>query len=47
MASILAHEQETKSNKSGAIIEITSKLPEVKSTPFANSISPELHGIQD
>jgi hypothetical protein len=25
--------------------KLTSKLPDVKSTPFANSISPELHGI--
>jgi hypothetical protein len=37
IASILAHELETKINKSGAILEITSKLPDVKSTPFANS----------
>jgi hypothetical protein len=47
IASILAHELETKINKSGAILEITSKLPEVKSTPFASSISPELHGISE
>jgi hypothetical protein len=42
---ILANELETKINKSGAILEITSKLQEVKSAPFASSISPELHGI--
>src|SRR3712207_9387393 len=42
---ILANDLETKINKSGAILEITSRLPEVKSAPFANSISPELHGI--
>jgi hypothetical protein len=42
---ILANELETKINKSGAILEITSKLPEVESAPFASSISPELHGI--
>jgi Cache domain len=47
IASILAHALETKINKSGAILEITSKLPEVKSTPFASSISPELHGISE
>jgi Cache domain len=42
---ILANELETKINKSGVILEITSKLPEVNSAPFASSISPELHGI--
>jgi hypothetical protein len=42
---ILANEFETKINKSGAILEITSKLPEVKSAPFGSSISSELHGI--
>ena len=42
---ILANELETKINKSGAILEITSKLPEVESAPFASSISPELPGI--
>jgi hypothetical protein len=42
---ILANELETKINKSGAILDITSKLPEVKSAPFASSISPELPGI--
>jgi hypothetical protein len=45
IVSILADELETKINKSGAILEITSKLPEMKSTLFASSISPELHGI--
>ena len=45
MVGILANELETKINKSGAILEITSRLPEVKSAPFASSISPELHGI--
>ena len=42
---ILANELETKINKSGAILEITSRLPQVKSALFASSISPELHGI--
>ena len=45
IAGILANELETRINKSGAILEITSKLPEVKSAPFARSISPELPGI--
>ncbi|HEX6281315.1 MAG TPA: cache domain-containing protein [Nitrososphaera sp.] len=45
LVSLLANELETRLNKSGAILEITSKLPEVTSTPFADSISPELHGI--
>jgi hypothetical protein len=44
---VLADELETRINKSGAILEITSKLPEVSSTPFASSISPELHGIPE
>jgi C4-dicarboxylate-specific signal transduction histidine kinase len=45
IVNILANDLETRINKSGAILEITSRLPEVKSTPFANSINPELHGI--
>lgn len=45
IVNILAHELETRINKSGAILEITSSLPEVKSPPFASSISPEFHGI--
>ena len=45
IVSILADELETKIKKSGAILEITSRLPEMKSTLFASSISPELHGI--
>jgi hypothetical protein len=47
VVSILADELETKINKSGAILEITSRLSETKSTPFASSISPELHGISE
>ena len=43
----LADELETRINKSGEILEITSKLPQVSSTPFASSISPELHGIPE
>ena len=44
---VLADELETRINKSGAILEITSKLPQVSSTPFASSISPELPGIPE
>jgi hypothetical protein len=45
MVSLIANELETKIKKTGAILEITSKLPQVKSAPYASSISPELHGI--
>jgi hypothetical protein len=45
MVGIIANELEIKINKSGAILEITSRLPEVNSAPFASSISPQLHGI--
>jgi Cache domain len=45
IVNLLANELETRINKSGAILEITSRLPEVRSTPFAHLISPELHGI--
>jgi hypothetical protein len=45
LVDILANELETRINKSGAILEITSRLSEVNSAPFASSISPELHGI--
>ena len=45
LVSVLANELETKIRKSGAILEVTSRLSEVRSTPFADSISPELHGI--
>jgi Cache domain len=44
---VLTDELETRINKSGEILEITSKLPQVSSTPFASSISPELHGIPE
>src|SRR5215207_8602903 len=42
---IEANELETRINKSGVILEITSKLPEVSSVPFASSIASELHRI--
>jgi Cache domain len=45
IASILANELETRINKSGAILEITSRLPQVNSAPYASSISPELNGV--
>jgi hypothetical protein len=45
VVNILANDLETRINKSAAILEIACRLPEVKSTPFANSIAPELHGI--
>lgn len=45
LVGILTNELETRINKSGAILEITSRLPEVNSAPYSSSISPELHGI--
>jgi Cache domain len=42
---LLADNLETSLNKSAAILEVTSKLPEVNSTFYATSISPEIHGI--
>jgi hypothetical protein len=42
---LLADALEDRLNKSAAILEITSKLPQVKSVPYANSIKPKLHGI--
>ena len=45
IVNILANELGSRINKSGAILEITSRLPEINSAPFASSISPELHGI--
>ncbi len=47
LVSLLANELKTSINKSGAILEITSRLPKVGSTPFASSISPEFHGIPE
>jgi hypothetical protein len=45
LVGVLAKDLESRINKSGAILEITSKLQEVKSAPFASSIAPELNGI--
>ncbi|MFL6526124.1 MAG: hypothetical protein ACJ70Q_08280 [Nitrososphaera sp.] len=45
LVTLISNGSETKINKSGTILEITSMLPEVNSIPFANSITAELHGI--
>lgn len=42
---LLADNLETSLNKSAAILEVTSKLPEINSTFYATSINSELHGI--
>ena len=42
---LLADSLSGRLNKSAAILEITSKLPEVKSASYSNLISPKLHGI--
>jgi len=45
IAKLLASSLENTLNKSATVLEITSKLPEVKSESYAASISPKLHGI--
>ena len=42
---LLADSLENRLNKSAAILEITSKLPEVRKVSFASSINNTLHGI--
>ncbi|MBD0360131.1 MAG: cache domain-containing protein, partial [Nitrososphaeraceae archaeon] len=42
---LLANNLEDRLNKSAAILEITSRLPELKNVSYANSIDPTLHGI--
>ena len=42
---LLADNLEDRLNKSAAILEITSRLPELKNVSYANSIDPTLHGI--
>jgi flagellar basal body-associated protein FliL len=42
---LLANSLSDSLNKSAAILELTSKLPEVKSAPYSNLINPKLHGI--
>ncbi|MFL6523532.1 MAG: hypothetical protein ACJ71B_08650, partial [Nitrososphaera sp.] len=39
LVTLISNGSETKINKSGTILEITSMLPEVNSIPFANSIT--------
>jgi len=45
LVNILANDLETRINKSGSILEITGRLPEVTTPPNASSIESELHGI--
>jgi hypothetical protein len=42
---LLADNLENRLNKSTAILEITSRLPDVKNIPYTSSINPALHGI--
>ena len=42
---LLADNLENRLNKSGAILEITGELPQVKNVSYTSSISSELHGI--
>ena len=42
---LLANNLENRLNKSAAILEITSKLPEIRKVSFASSINNTLHGI--
>ena len=42
---LLADNLEDRLNKSAAILEITSRLPELKNVSYANSIDPTLHGV--
>jgi hypothetical protein len=45
IVNLLADNLENRLNKSGAILEITGELPQVKNVSYASSISSELHGI--
>jgi Cache domain len=45
MVRLLADSLKNRIEKSAAILEITGELPQVKNVYYANSISPELHGI--
>lgn len=45
LAKLLANNLENRLNQSAAILEITSKLPEVRKVSFASSINTTLHGI--
>lgn len=44
---LLADRLEIKLNKSAAILEIASKLPQIMSLPDANLIDPSIHGISE
>lgn len=44
---LLAESLESRINKSAAILEVTSKLPQIRSVSYANFISDELHGISN
>jgi|RhiMethySRZTD1v2_1073278.scaffolds.fasta_scaffold00312_47 hypothetical protein len=45
LVKLLVDNLENRLNKSAAILEITSELPQVKNASYASSISSELHGI--
>ncbi|MGB6528691.1 MAG: hypothetical protein WBF33_11335, partial [Candidatus Nitrosopolaris sp.] len=42
---LLADSLANRLNKTAAIVEVTSLLPQVRNAPYANSISPAFHGI--
>lgn len=42
---LLADSLANRLNKTAAILEVTSLLPQVRNVPYANSISPAFHGI--
>jgi hypothetical protein len=44
---LLAESLESRINKSAAVLEVTSKLPQIRSVSYATFISPELHGISN
>ena len=45
LANLLANNLENRLSKSAAILEITSKLTEIRKVPFTSSINTTLHGI--
>lgn len=45
MTRLLADSLANRLNKTAAILEVTSLLPQVRIAPYANSISPDFHGI--
>jgi hypothetical protein len=44
---LLAESLESRINKSAVVLEVTSKLPQIRSVSYATFISPELHGISN